>query len=132
MSQLFANIHMHKHLPDITCTHTHTHTCLTYITCTNTSIYEHTHAHTHTLQQLPAKGGRHTASPTVYAVAWAMTQIFCTLVPRRPGAPPSPHTPSPLRSFHVHFSKRPVADLFTFRCPCDSTCSSSGKEKSEE
>lgn len=88
--------------------------------------------HTHTLQQLPAKGGRRTASPTVYAVAQAMTQIFCTLVPRRPGAPPSPQTPSPLRSFHVHFSKRPVADLFTFQCLCDSTCSSSSKEKSEE
>ena len=132
MSQLFANIHMHKHSPDITCTHTHTHMLNMHNMHKHIYTRTHTCTHTHTLQQLLAKGGHRTASPTVYAVAQAMTQIFCTLVPRRPGAPPSPHTPSPLRSFHVHFSKRPVADLFTFRCLCDSTCSSSGKEKSEE
>ena len=36
------------------------------------------------------------------------------------------------QEFPCSLSKHPVAGLFTFQCPCDSTCSSSGKEKSEE
>ena len=110
----------------------HKHICAHVSILYNMNTYKNTHMRTHTPSN-SCQPRVDAARPALQFTQWLrMTQISCTLVPRRPGAPPSPPTPSPLRNFHVHFSKHPVVSLFTFQCPCDLTCSSSGKEKSEE